>query len=563
MEYSGFFPSLKVDGVYDRHYTANDYSDNLAAIISNGVRRSAADDLRVTVSGMNVTVAAGRAWIEGHYYKSDTPVVFTAGFAPTAGARWDRVVLRLNKGVAARSVSLVYVKGAAANTPTKPAPTRSGDIYDLVLADIYVSANATTLSLTDTRADASVCGWVYSTAGDNSFFETLDRNFDEWFVEKKDTLATVTQELEYRQETTLSASTKNVTITIPQYREADNQKMAVYVNGLRKYPPTDYTVTGSVITFSGTLVAGTNVSVFLTVAKDGTGIPSIVEDVAALQNEVADLKNGVNASTYTYICNGANDNVKISEIAQAFLNGGDDYSTIRISVFGTFGATAAFAGVGNSTSPFRWFSVGADESKNRRVIVDFSSCGEISLPIAGGTVNTIFHGLNAHIIGASVLCNQTAAGTSVRGFSHTAVTVLAENCRFWITSYQDSRIAYTGTFKNCLGSIANVTGNTYCFQPYDTALLRIYGGEFYAYTGASGSISAIVGQSATNAVAILYGVNAPSVARSGFYQTNSLIQYVNGGVLNCTDLVSELPMTVVSGISNIRGTIAKNKAGVM
>lgn len=563
MEYSGFFNALESGGVYDRTYNANDYSHNLATIISNGVRRSEDDDLRVTASGMLATVAIGRAWINGHYYYNDTPLTFAAVTAPSGGTRWDRIVLRLDNSISERKVSLIYVKGTAANSPTKPAPVRSGDIYDLVLADIFVGTNATSISVTDTRANASLCGWVFSTAGDNSFFETLDRNFDEWFTDKKDSLATVTQEIEYKQTYTLPASGKFVNITIPQYVAGGNQKMAVYVNGLRKYSPDDYTVSGSVITFSGTLTAGTEVSVYLTISKDGTGIPSIVKDFTALQNEVYDLKKGVNASTYTYICNGANDNVQISTIAQEFLNGGNDYGTIRISVFGTFGASAAYAGVGNSTSPFRWFSVGADEAKNRRVIVDFSSCGEISLPIAAGTVNTVFHGLNAHIIGANVLCSQTAAGTSVRVFASTAVNVFAENCRFWITSYQDSRIANTGTFRNCRGSIANIISNTYCFQPYDTGLIRVYGGEFYAYTGASNALSAIVGQSAANAVSILYGVNAPTSARSGFYQTNSLIQYVGGGVLSCTDLVSELPMTVTAGISNIRGTIAKSKAGAM
>ena len=555
MEYSGFFPSLKIDGVYDRHYTASDYCDNLATIISNGVRRSAANDLRVTVSGMNVTVAAGRAWIEGHYYKSDTPVVFTAGLAPTAGARWDRVVLRLNKGIATRSVSLVYVKGTAANSPTKPAPTRSGDIYDLVLADIYVSANASTLSMNDTRADASVCGWVYSTAGDNSFFETLDRNFDEWFVEKKDTLATVTQEIEYRQETTLSASAKNVTITIPQYKAGDNQKMAVYVNGLRKYPPTDYTVSGSVITFSGTLVAGTKVSIFLTVAKDGEGIPSIVEDVTALQTEVENLKKGISNSTYTYICNGATDNVQISNLAQTFLNGGTDYSSIKINVYGDFGATAPVGGEGTEASAYRWLNLGAGGAMNRRVIVDFSGCSQITINPADGTHNIIFFGLRADVIGANVV---VSGGASVTMFSSAAATyVNAEHCRFWITS-QNGYIARGGTFRDCRAVVTLSAGNAFCFNVLSGGILRLFGGEYYAYSPASYMSSVVyVNAAQTGAVVNTYSVSCPTSARSGYVQTFAVNCLTQDACCSFTDTITQL--TIEATGQNIRGTIKANK----
>ena len=68
-----------------------------------------------------------------------------------------------------------------------------------------------------------------------------------------------------------------------------------------------------------------------------------------------------------------------------------------------------------------------------------------------------------------------------------------------------------------------------------------------------------MGQSGADAVSILYGINAPTVERSGFNQISSVIQFAGGGVLCCTDLVSALPVVVVAGISNIRGTIAKSK----
>ena len=184
-EKSGFFNAIYSNGAYDRKYNANDYSDNLAVIISDGVLRSKDDDLRVTASGMSLTVAAGRAWIKGKYYYNDAPLSFKAATAPAGGSRWDRIVLRSDNSVGTRAIKLRYVQGTAANAPVKPEPVRSGDVYELVLADIFVGTNAASVVVTDTRDDPNLCGWVYSVSGDGSFFATQDNRFGEWFDEKK------------------------------------------------------------------------------------------------------------------------------------------------------------------------------------------------------------------------------------------------------------------------------------------------------------------------------------------------------------------------------------------
>lgn len=559
MQKSGFFNAILTNGEYDRRYNANDYCDNLAVVISNGVLRSVDDDLNVSAAGMVVTVGVGRAWINGHYYLNDTPYSFAAVSAPIGGTRYDRVFLRLNKNLAVRSVSLVYQQGEVSDSPTAPAPVRDGDIYDLVLADIYVGTNATSVTVTDRRGDAELCGWVYSTSGDDSFFKSLDASFDAWFREKKDTLSSVTLVKRYNWRTVLDSATNTVTFNIPQY-DAETCFIEVYVNGIISTDGVDYTAAASVLTFGGTLVAGTEIEIKCFKSIDGTGIMSVSDEITELQNAVAALNN---TGDYEYICNGVDDNVKLSEIAQAWLNGGTDYGSKTIKVYGTFGAKAAYAGDGNSSNPYRWLIVGSDETKNRRIVFDFSNCGQISLPIIGGTFNTVFHGNNAHIIGASVITNQTAIDTVIHVFNSYAGAVYAENCRFWITAYKDSRVGQTGTYNNCRASVANIINNSYCFLPFTDSLIRINGGEYYAYSGSSSAQSAVIGQSSANAVSILNGVNVPTLERAGFYQTNSVLQWVGGGILSCTDLVSALPMIVVAGISNIRGTIEKSKAGAM
>ena len=277
-ERSGFFNAVYRNGEYDRKYNANDYSDNLAVIISNGVLRSENDDLRVTASGMVCTVGAGRAWINGKYYYNDAPISFAAVSAPAGGSRWDRIMLRLDNDVASRSIALRYVQGVAANTPTKPEPVRGGNVFELVLADIFVGTNAASVVVTDTRADANLCGWVYSVSGDESFFKTLDKDFAEWFLQKKDTLASVTLFKRYDWQKVLDASATVIPFSIPQYDE-ETSFVEVYVNGIAVIEGVDFTRSGSIITFPYPLIAGTEIVVRAYKSIDGTGIQSVADEI--------------------------------------------------------------------------------------------------------------------------------------------------------------------------------------------------------------------------------------------------------------------------------------------
>lgn len=552
MQRSGFFNALAVNGVYDRKYNADDYCDNLAFIISNGVLRSDDDDLKVTTSGMIATVGVGRGWINGHWYVNDTPHSFASVSAPTGGSRYDRIFLRLDKSLAERKISLVYVQGTASNSPTLPAPTREGDIYDLVLADILVGANATSLTVTDKRSDPAVCGWVYSTSGDNSFFEALDNQFAVWFEEKKDTVASTTVEVEYRQLTTLTAQASAVSITIPQYDSTINQKLEVYVNGIRQYTPSDYSVDGAVIRFTSNLIAGTEVTIYITVSKDGTGIPSVVDDVTELQTKVAALENGVNDSTYNYICNGINDNVVLSNLVQTWLNGGTDYASRKFSVHGTFGISAAYGGSGTSASPYRWFSLGGGNSTSRRAIVDFSSCTQITISCPDDSYNVIFYGLQVFVIGANVVAT---GGTQVTMFSTVGLTQShAERCRFWITS-QNGYMTRGGVFKDCRCSLTTTAGDAFCFNVLKGGLLRLFGGEYYAYAPSSQQ-SAIVYVNSAQAGAVVntYSISCPQVARNSYVQTYAINVLSNDACCSFTDTITTLTMQAAG--QNIRGTIA-------
>lgn len=558
-ERSGFFNALNNNGEYDRKYNANDYSDNLAVVIGNGVLRSIADDLRVNASGMACTVAAGRAWINGHYYYNDAPKTFAAVSAPAGGSRWDRIVLRLDASLPVRSITAQYVQGVAGNNPVKPEPVRSGSVYELVLADIFVGTNATSVTVTDTRADATLCGWVYSTAGDNSFFKSLDNSFTEWFGKTKDTLASVTLFKRYKWVITLEAAARVVAFNIPQFNE-ETSFVEVYVNGMLVDEDTDFKRGGRVLSFANTLDAGTEIVVYAYKSIDGTGIMSVADEITQLQNAVAALNT---SDGYDYICNGIDDNVKLSQIAQAWLEGGDDYSSKTIRVYGTFGAQAPVGGDGSMWSPYQWIKVAGDNYANRKIIFDFSCCSQLSFPVIAGKPNYIFYGIDAHIIGADVNVYEKTTGTSIIVFSTVGGAVYAENCRFWITGDNTCKVSCTGTFTNCRASVANSTGESYCFTPLSNSLLRVNGGTFMAYSGSASSVSAVVGHQNgnTNAASILNGVNAPTWERGGYYQTHAIYQYLNSGTIKCHDLVSALPVDAIYD-AEISGTIAKSKTRV-
>lgn len=560
-EYSGFFDALRdADGNFDRTYRSGDYCDNLAVIISNGVLRSDADDLKPTAAGMSTKINAGRAWIKGHWYYNDNTYQFDAVTAPTGNSRYDRIFLRLDLSITGREIGLVYVQGTPAASPTKPAPTRNESVYDLCICDILVNPNATSVTVTDTRADNTLCGWVYSTSGDGSFFTTLDNQFDVWFSGVRDTLATSTVEIEYKQYTVLTAASKTAQITIPQYDSTVNQKIAVYVNGVRDVAGTDYTININTITFANTLIAGTKIAIYITIAKDGSGIPSLVDDVTALQNKVAALEAGVNSDTYNYICNNSNDNVAISNIVKTYLNGGTDYGTLTVRIYGTLGITAAVSGDGTSVNPYIYFNAGLDTAKNRRVILDFCGCSQITVPIADNSNNVIFDGIEANIKNCGIIANNTTATTTI--FSPTANAVIsAENCRFWITA-SAGYIAQSGSFRRCRVSLTIYSGNAYCFTPQSASLLRLFEGEYYAYA-LTGNVSAIVYVPASSSEAVVntYSLNCPTIARSGFVQSYAIYCLSNNATCSFTDTITTLEISAAG--QNIRGTIIKNKVGMM
>lgn len=542
-EKSGFFNARLINDEYDRKYSANDYCDNLAVIIGNGVLRSTADDLKVTMQGLTPKVNAGRAWINGHYYYNTAQKTLSAITAPTGGGRYDRIVLRLNLNLNERNISVVYVEGVASNNPVKPALTRTGNIYDLCLADLYIAAGSNTAAVYDKRSDADVCGWVYSVVGDESFFKSLDNSFEEWFEGVRDNLATTTILKRWTFTKTLTTSANSVSFTMSSY-SASTCFVEVFINGMYS---TDYTVGSSALTltFDNTLPAGTDIICNVYRNIDGTGINSIVDDVADLQAAVESLDG---TSRYTYKLTGTNDNIALSEIAQAFLNGEynaasiseaaaaflgrfdsdfweslNDDAQITIRVEGqNLTATSPFEGSGTAASRYRWFSFGQIQSTERKITFDFEECQNISIVPTSETSNIIFYGTDIHVKNArvSVFTAETDINVDMIASSYHTGDITFENCEFSVLTTGNVTLAQNGTFTNCRATLRSSAGNCFAFNAKSAALIRVIGGSYRTYIKASGKVASVIyiTSTETDAVVMATNISCPTIAETGFSQ---------------------------------------------
>lgn len=536
--WGGFYNNRKVNGTDDRVYTAEDIRKPYDTVFTDGIKPiadgTAGDTLKVVaMGGMAVAVSAGHAKLGGAWFENRAAyniILDTAG----ATDRYDCVIIRNDDSEDVRGPS-IYIK-TLNRIPTASDLERTGTVYEICVAYVRVPALAesiATANIIDTREDGSLCNLM---GGVGAMVVQTFNN-------------TVYSDI---------AGQTNIAIGIPQYNKS-RDTLIVMVEGRVFAEGVNYTITSNthIKLAIGLPVIGTRIDFQVLKNVNAAGADTVVEEVLALRTEMNSVHKTLE---HHYYCNGVTDNVSISTIATDFQSGHTDNASMRLVIHGTFGATAPRGGEGTVGNPYYWIRGAQGSASSRRVILDFSDCTQMSINCTAGTYNIIFFGMDIRVVGANVVAS---GGQTIYMFSTAGGTsVYAENCRFWVTTESGGMIARSGTFKNCRASVTNAGLHSYCFTPIDASLLRVDGGEYYAYTGSADHFSAIVGAtSGANAVAILYAVNAPTTARSGYYQTHSL--YQTTGMICSTDLISALPVNVVSGQSNIRGTIALSKAGLM
>lgn len=414
----GFFNS--VDG--DRLYNADDISNYFLKLISNGVFATPSNAMQVQENnGLTVQVSAGWGFINCKWINNDAPYLLTLDAPDLVLNRIDRIVLRLNTQTNSRSIAIAIKKGTAGTTPNPPALQRSGGIYELSLAQIYVGAGVTSITqanITDERANTSVCGYVTGLIDQidtTNLFAQYNSAFNSWFSEIKETLTTTTLIRQYTSVyTTTTADESVIPINISVYNETLDV-LNVYVNGMKLTPGVDYTKNSGTVTLANALdVVGTPVEFEVLKSVDGSEAESVIDMVYALQIEMGKL------DANNYYCNGVNDNVELAAFISAWEQGQTDRGVINI--IGSFG-------VDNTTvtaSDSNIYSFAYECTRPHGVTLNFSQCGAITAKYCNFAY---FSGCKVE--GLTVVHNDTtntAARTTI-----TAVNCTLENCNVWGT----------------------------------------------------------------------------------------------------------------------------------
>ena len=187
-EKSGFFMSHNGDRRYNPAWLA----EYIKALVTTGVYSA---ELAVSAhGGMTVSVASGRAWVEGYLYQLDGAKTMAVQTAHGTLHRKDTLVVRLD--MTTRTITAQLLTGTPASNPTAPAIVRDADTYDLKLAEIYVAAGTTAITqamITDCRLDNSVCGLTVCTVQQiptSTFLAQMTDDFNTWFNGVKGILGT-------------------------------------------------------------------------------------------------------------------------------------------------------------------------------------------------------------------------------------------------------------------------------------------------------------------------------------------------------------------------------------
>ena len=180
-EYSGFFNAQLVNEKYDRVYDAGNFAEYFSTFIGDGVFAEPSNQLKVVPkSGLTVTLKAGKAFIEGYWYKLDEDMDFKLSANSTSYPINDLIVISLNKS--SRTIAAEKKENVSSMLPTN-----NGTVHELVVASISVGVGANTITesnITDRRANTSYCGFVTGTVEQIDIGELLtqfESQFDDWF----------------------------------------------------------------------------------------------------------------------------------------------------------------------------------------------------------------------------------------------------------------------------------------------------------------------------------------------------------------------------------------------
>ena len=155
----GFYDSLNGD----RKYNARQLASIFDGVISDGVFATYGGHFLVSaVSGMNIKVASGRAWLNHTWTLNDVDYPLTVDTAEVVTNRIDTVIIEVDESQDKRQNQIKILKGSDADTPSAPTLTNNSTLHQYALADIYVGAGVTEITTANitNRIGTGTLPWV-------------------------------------------------------------------------------------------------------------------------------------------------------------------------------------------------------------------------------------------------------------------------------------------------------------------------------------------------------------------------------------------------------------------
>lgn len=173
--------------IFDRAINSKTYRYIFRELFSNGIMPNPSTNLQVTAGeGMNVIVLPGFAMVDGCMNLEEDNRTLAIQSAAAQYDRIDSVVLRLNANDGYRNCDLYISEGVPSANPVRPDLVREGDVYELGLADLYITKNSSSISeakITDTRYETERCGVISSISEFDT--STLNQQMNAWAIEQQ------------------------------------------------------------------------------------------------------------------------------------------------------------------------------------------------------------------------------------------------------------------------------------------------------------------------------------------------------------------------------------------
>ncbi len=171
----GFFDSKNLDRVY----TAESFTDYLSSLICNGIFDNFGQCFRLTADGgLNLTIGTGKAWIDGHYFLSDTPhTLDLSQYVDESLTKFVAIGISCDTSESVRACKLEVKQGTAATSPTIPTFQNTETKTYLTLCAVRLNGGTTEIvknNITDYRGNETKCPYVRCILGKCKVSEILD-----------------------------------------------------------------------------------------------------------------------------------------------------------------------------------------------------------------------------------------------------------------------------------------------------------------------------------------------------------------------------------------------------